>query len=602
MNDKSEIHIRSGRSRRAARSFSAPLALALRCDARRLRTRATKRTATLNADKSNAVLVCHALNASHHVAGYYADDPGNVGWWDNMIGPGQAARHQPLLRRSASTTSAAASARPARRRSIPRRASHGAPISRSSPSRTGSTAQARLADRLGIERFAAVMGGSLGGMQALSWAIQLSGAHRPRARDRGGAEPVGAEHRVQRGRAARRSSPIPIFTAATSTRTASLPRARAARRAHDRPHHVPVRRCRWRASSAASCATAAQLLVRRRVPDRDRTCATRATSSPSTSTPTRTCASPRRSTISIRRRARRRSRACALAPATARFLVVVVHDRLALSAGALARDRQGAARQPAATSPTRRSTRRTATTRSCSTTRSITALVARVFRHRARSPTLDVRASDADVNAPHQRALAARADFATIASWIAPGARVLDLGCGDGCAARVPRRAARRDRLRRRDRRRRRARERAQRRQRAAERPRARACPDSTTRSFDCVILSQTLQAMRQHRSRSSREMLRVGREAIVTFPNFGHWRTACRFCAAACRCRSRCPTSGTTRRTSICARSPTSTRSCSDRGCVMLRTRSCSRRAAPVTLLPNLPGELARVPVRARP
>ncbi len=44
---------------------------------------------TLNADQSNAVLVCHALNASHHVAGVYADQPDNVGWWDNMIGPGK---------------------------------------------------------------------------------------------------------------------------------------------------------------------------------------------------------------------------------------------------------------------------------------------------------------------------------------------------------------------------------------------------------------------------------------------------------------------------------------------------------------------------------
>ena len=43
----------------------------------------------LNADRSNAVLVCHALNAAHHVAGRYADDPDNVGWWDNMIGPGK---------------------------------------------------------------------------------------------------------------------------------------------------------------------------------------------------------------------------------------------------------------------------------------------------------------------------------------------------------------------------------------------------------------------------------------------------------------------------------------------------------------------------------
>src|SRR5581483_6449670 len=44
---------------------------------------------TLDAARSNAVLVCHALNASHHVAGFYADDPENVGWWDNMVGPGK---------------------------------------------------------------------------------------------------------------------------------------------------------------------------------------------------------------------------------------------------------------------------------------------------------------------------------------------------------------------------------------------------------------------------------------------------------------------------------------------------------------------------------
>src|SRR4051794_28737422 len=47
---------------------------------------------TLNAARSNAVLVCHALNASHHVAGVYENDDGtqNVGWWDNMVGPGKA--------------------------------------------------------------------------------------------------------------------------------------------------------------------------------------------------------------------------------------------------------------------------------------------------------------------------------------------------------------------------------------------------------------------------------------------------------------------------------------------------------------------------------
>ena len=62
-------------------------------------------------------------------------------------------------------------------------------------------AQARLADRLGIAQWAAVMGGSLGGMQALCVGDPLSGAHPPRAGDRRRAQPVGAEHRVQRGRA-----------------------------------------------------------------------------------------------------------------------------------------------------------------------------------------------------------------------------------------------------------------------------------------------------------------------------------------------------------------------------------------------------------------
>src|SRR5512134_1113893 len=43
----------------------------------------------LNAARSNAVLVCHALNASHHVAGHYAGQPQNTGWWDNLVGPGK---------------------------------------------------------------------------------------------------------------------------------------------------------------------------------------------------------------------------------------------------------------------------------------------------------------------------------------------------------------------------------------------------------------------------------------------------------------------------------------------------------------------------------
>jgi len=125
----------------------------------------------LNADCSNAVLVCHALNASHHVAGVYADDPDKIGWWDNMVGPGKPVDTERFFvvgvnnLGSCFGSTGPMSIDPVR----------GRPYGASFPVVTVEDwvhAQARLADSLGIRQWAAVMGGSLGGMQALSWAIQ----------------------------------------------------------------------------------------------------------------------------------------------------------------------------------------------------------------------------------------------------------------------------------------------------------------------------------------------------------------------------------------------------------------------------------------------
>jgi homoserine O-acetyltransferase len=125
---------------------------------------------TLNAARSNAVLVCHALNASHHVAGFYESDPGNVGWWDNLVGPGKPLDTERFFvvgsnyLGSCFGSTGPASINPA----------SGKPWGADFPLVTVEDwvhAQARLADELAIERFAAVMGGSLGAMQALQWTL-----------------------------------------------------------------------------------------------------------------------------------------------------------------------------------------------------------------------------------------------------------------------------------------------------------------------------------------------------------------------------------------------------------------------------------------------
>ena len=126
---------------------------------------------TLNADKSNAVLICHALNASHHVAGVYADQPGNQGWWDNMIGPGKPVDTNKFFVIGVNNLGSCFGSTGPMHTNPDTGKVYGADF----PVVTVEdwvNAQARLLDALGIEQLAAVMGGSLGGMQALSWTLQ----------------------------------------------------------------------------------------------------------------------------------------------------------------------------------------------------------------------------------------------------------------------------------------------------------------------------------------------------------------------------------------------------------------------------------------------
>ena len=124
----------------------------------------------LNADKSNAILVCHALSGHHHVAGYYADDPKNIGWWDNMIGPGKPVDTDKFFVVGLNNlggchgSTGPSSINP----------ETGQPFGSGFPVITVEDwleSHARLADLLGIRQFAAVIGGSLGGMQALQWSL-----------------------------------------------------------------------------------------------------------------------------------------------------------------------------------------------------------------------------------------------------------------------------------------------------------------------------------------------------------------------------------------------------------------------------------------------
>lgn len=124
----------------------------------------------LNADKSNAVMICHALSGNHHVAGKYDETDKNPGWWDNLIGPGKPLDTNKFFVIGLNNlggchgSSGPLSTNPATDK----------PWGASFPVVTVEdwvNSQVRLADYLGIHQLAAIIGGSLGGMQALQWTI-----------------------------------------------------------------------------------------------------------------------------------------------------------------------------------------------------------------------------------------------------------------------------------------------------------------------------------------------------------------------------------------------------------------------------------------------
>lgn len=151
-------------------AFEAPLALRSGAAIRGY-SLAYETYGTLNAERSNAVLICHALNASHHVAGVYAGQDKSEGWWDTMIGPGKPVDTDRFFVIGINNLGSCFGSTGPMHVNPDTGRVYGADF----PVVTVEDwvdAQARLLDQLGIAQLAAVMGGSLGGMQALSWTLQ----------------------------------------------------------------------------------------------------------------------------------------------------------------------------------------------------------------------------------------------------------------------------------------------------------------------------------------------------------------------------------------------------------------------------------------------
>jgi homoserine O-acetyltransferase len=226
---------------------------------------------TLNAAKSNAILVCHALSGHHHVAGQSADEfgkpTGNIGWWDNIVGPGRPLDTDRFFIVGVNNlggchgSTGPASANPAT----------GKPWGADFPVVTVEDwvdAQARLADRLGIDAWAATMGGSLGGMQAMQWT--LSYPERIRHALAIASAPKLTAQNIAFNEVARQAILTdPDFHGGHYYEHGVVPATRPAPGAHARPHHLSLRRPDGREVRPQACARRTlQLQLRRGLRDR----------------------------------------------------------------------------------------------------------------------------------------------------------------------------------------------------------------------------------------------------------------------------------------------------------------------------------------------
>jgi len=474
----------------------------------------------LNRDASNAVLICHALNASHHVAGYYADDPENVGWWDNMIGPGKPLDTNRFFVIGVNNLgSCFGSTGP-----LSRNPDTGRPYGGDFPLVTVEDwvdAQARLADRLGIAQFAAVMGGSLGGMQALAWGIRYP--QRVRNAIVIAAAPNLSAQNIAFNEVARQAiMSDPDFHDGQFATHGTLPR-RGLRVARMIGHITYLSDTQMeekfgrqlRDGLKFSFAPEFQIESYLRHQGEkfaeyfDANTYLRITKALDYFDPASTA---------------KASLADALAPAECKFLVAAFTTDWRFSP---ARSREIVKALV--------DRRRDVVYAEIDAPHGHDAfLLDNPQYHALVRAYFENVASDAEYSTfrfgsevkrrvAERDAQGHRADFATIAGWIRPGAQVLDLGCGDGSllAYLMRERNARGYGI-----------EIADAGVLASVRNGIDVLQSDLESglagfddaSFDCVILSQTLQAMR-HTEEIVEEMLRVGREVIVTFPNFGYWR-----------------------------------------------------------------------------